>query len=151
MEEVCESPSRGFRGSGVCMPPIGLGLEGSPGLIGGGEMKVRVIASCCTSELPEEFKMPAREPALESGGDKCLSRMSGGLICTACRTAGKGSWGGLSLFVDVEGLDLLFFDRLLASASLIAAISLSLSSSSLVFRRPLSLKMGISSTSSKSS
>ena len=33
MEEDCESPSRGFRGSAVCTPPIGLGLEGSPGLI----------------------------------------------------------------------------------------------------------------------
>ena len=91
LEEDCESPSRGFRGSGVCIPPIGLGLEGSPGLIGGGEMKVRVIVSCCGSELLDEFKMPAKEPALESGGDRCLSRMSGGLICTACRMAGKGS------------------------------------------------------------
>jgi hypothetical protein len=43
-------------------------------------MKVRVIVSCCGSELLDEFKMPAKEPALESGGDRCLSRMSGGLI-----------------------------------------------------------------------
>jgi hypothetical protein len=66
----------------------------------------------------------------------------------------RGLAGMKSLVDGVVGLDFdfpLFFERLLNSASFIAAISRSLSSSSLVFRRPRSVNVGISSTSNISS
>ena len=80
-DAIVEEVWDGFRGNGEFIPPIGLGLEGSPGLIGGGDTKVRIMASGCFSELPDELRMPAKEPARESaGGERCLECISGGLI-----------------------------------------------------------------------
>jgi hypothetical protein len=80
---------------------------------------------------------------------------SGGLICTAWRTfddtPSPFAPETISASFPVFGLDLLFFERLLSSASFWAASSRSLSSSSRVFRRPRSVTVGISSTSSTSS
>lgn len=106
------------------------------------------------SEALAEASIPTREPALESIGGR---RSAGGGIGIVCR----GLNGMLSFAASnvlsfgvfgVRDFDfLLFLDRLLNSASLIAASSRSLSSSSLVFRRPRSGKAGISSTSKISS
>lgn len=137
--EFKEALSEGFRGSGLPSGrSIGLGLTGRPGLIKGGET------------IPDaSLSMPAKEPVLESGGDRCRVWASGGAIGIV-----RGLAGMESLTDGVVGLDFdfpLFFERLLNSASFIAAISRSLSSSSLVFRRPRSVNVGISSTSNISS
>src|SRR5450756_1930350 len=130
--EFKEALSEGFRGSGEPSGrSIGLGLRGRPGLIKGGET------------IPDaSLSMPAKEPVLESGGDRCRVWASGGAIGIV-----RGLVGMESLNDGVVGLELLFFERLLNSASFTAAISRSLSSSSLVFRRPRSVNVGISSTS----
>jgi hypothetical protein len=97
--------------------------------------------------------MPAKEPALESGED---SKSAGGAIGTVClRFGAVVSFESKVLSFGVFGVRdfdfLLFLDKLLISASFTAAISRSLSSSSLVFRRPRSMRVGISSTSKISS
>lgn len=143
--EFKEALSEGFRGNGEPSGlSIGLGLSGRPGLIIAGET------------VPEaSLSIPAKEPVLESG-DKCRRWASGGAI----GIVGRGLAGIESNIPEpsfgVVGLDFgvplpLFFERLLNSASFIAAISRSLSSSSLVFRRPRSVNVGISLTSKMSS
>jgi hypothetical protein len=101
-----------------------------------------------------EASMPAREPELESGED--ISNSAGGAIGTVCRgfctIVSLGSKLPSLGVLGVLDFDfLLFLERLLISASFMAATSRSLSSSSLVLRRPRSVKMGISSTSKISS
>jgi hypothetical protein len=129
----------------------GLGLTGRPGLINGGD-----TIPLEESDARDALSIPAKEPALESGGDKCRKCASGGAIGTVRGLVGIGSTADEKVpSLGVVGLDFdpfaLFFDKLLNSASFIAAISRSLSSSSLVFRRPRSVKVGISSTSRMSS
>jgi hypothetical protein len=140
--EFKDALSEGFRGNGEPRGrSIGLGLRGRPGLMRGGEI------------IPDaSLSIPASEPVLDSVGAKCRERASGGAIGMVRGLAGMASLK--SLADGVVGLDFdfaLFFDRLLISASFIAAISRSLSSSSLVFRRPRSVNEGISSTSNMSS
>ena len=127
----------------------GLGLDGRPGLSKGGDRTPDEL-----SIVLVEASMPARDPELESGEE--ISNSAGGAIGTVCREfCTIVSFGSKIPSFGVFGvLDfdfLLFLDRLLISASFAAAISRSLSSSSLVFRRPRSVKMGNSSTSKISS
>lgn len=129
----------------------GLGLTGRPGLIKGGD-----AIPLEASEAREALSIPAKEPALESGGDKCRRCAFGGAIGTVRGLVGIGSVAGENFpSLGVVGRDFepfpLFFDKLLNSASFIAAASRSLSSSSRVFRRPRSVNVGISSTSRISS
>lgn len=123
---------------------IGLGLEGRPGLSRGADNNELTVA-------PGAASMPAKDPALESGGDL---KSVGGAIGTVCREFWTiVSFGSKLPSFGVFGvLDFDFFlDKLLISASFAAATSRSLSSSSRVLRRPRSLNIGISSTSKISS
>jgi hypothetical protein len=151
--EVWDAPARGLRGKAEDRPE-GLGLNGRPGLRRGGDTVFRLPPEA-RPDSSVALRMPAKDPASESDGDKCRICASGGLICTAWRTTGgSGSTFASEPFSAVVGLDLLlllFFERLLSSASFWAASSRSLSSSSRVFRRPRSVTVGISSTSSTSS
>jgi hypothetical protein len=131
--------------------PIGLGLMGKPGLNNGGD----VTPAFGGGDL-EAFNIPAREPAFSSGGERALICASGGemgIVGRGLKGIGVVSFGvfdldfGFPFILPFE----LFLDKLLASASLAAAISRTLSSSSLVFRLPRSGNDGISSTSRISS
>jgi hypothetical protein len=146
--EIDELVEPGFLGNGEVCLSIGLGLTGKPGLNRGGDIGPEEI-----SEDLDDASMPASDPALESDEAR---KSTGGAIGIVCR----GLKGIVSLAENLSSLGvfgvrdfdlMLFFDRLRNSASFIAAISLSLSSSSLVFRRPRSVKAGISSTSKISS
>ena len=157
------APSLGIRGVGGAIGRSdGRGLLGSPGLISGGEANRRSVIGGDTKG--DDWPSIA---ASESGGDRwriCSPPGDNGIMCFGLEGRDRilvtwgwdcpsGLWlcglcGSGAVFLALSAFS--FFDRLRFSRSFMAAISRSLSSSSLVFLLPRS-NAGISFTSSMSS